>query len=192
MESCIVSTNELKNLTSIGQNLDCELLTPHLLIAQQLYLEPVLGCALYNDIISRYDNNWLTGDTQTLYEEYLVPAIAYSAWYSLSPFLNWRTSRNGINKSGTDTLQPIEIQEFSMYSSKVENLMRFYLKRLEDYLKCNKDLFPLYCQNIAEVGPGGSIFTGWNTNPKKGKFWDSDFDGLLSNGNCGGCNPCDC
>jgi hypothetical protein len=192
MESCLVSTNELKNLTSIGQNIDCELLTPHLLIAQQLYLEPVLGCALYNDIIYRFDNNQLTGNTQVLYEQYIVPAIAYASWYSLSPFLNWRTSRNGINKSGTDTLQPIEIQEFSMYSSKVENLMRFYLKRLEDYLKCNKDLFPLYCQNASEISPGGNVFTGWNSNPKRGRFWDSGFDSLFGDGNCGNCNPCDC
>jgi hypothetical protein len=192
MESCLVSTNELKNLTSIGQNIDCELLTPHLLIAQQLYLEPVLGCALYNDIISRFDNNWLTGDTQVLYEQYIVPAIAYASWYSLSPFLHIRTSRSGVNKSGTDTLTPVELDEFSMYSSKVENLMRFYLKRLEDYLKCNKDLFPLYCQNASEISPGGNVFTGWNSNPKRGRYWDSGIDSLLGNGNCGNCNPCDC
>jgi hypothetical protein len=188
MESCFATPVELKKFTSIGQNIDCELLIPHLLIAQQLFVEPVLGCALYNDIVSRYDNNQLTGDTQILYEQYILPALAFSAWYSASPFLNWRTSRNGIGVSGTDSVTPVTIEEFSMYLSKVENLMRFYLKRLEDFLICNKITYPLYRQNAAEISPGGSIFTGWNTSTRRSDHWDID-DGNL-NGNCGDCPEC--
>lgn len=195
METCIVTPVELKKFTSIGENIDCDLLIPHLLIAQQLYLEPVLGCALYNDIISRYDNNWLSGDTQTLYEQYIVPALAYSAWYSVSPFLNWRTNRNGINTQGTDTLTPVVIEEFSMYLSKVENLKAFYLNRLEHYLKCNKTLFPLYCANTVQQSNGGSVYLGYKTNPKRAPYWDKNgFDSTLlgsTSGNCSECPDCD-
>jgi hypothetical protein len=187
MESCIVTPVELKKFTSIGDNVDCELLLPHLLIAQQLFIEPVLGKCLYDDIVYRYDNNQLTGDTQILYEQYIVNSLGFAAWYNASPFLHIRTNRNGLNTSGTDTLTPIVIEEFSMYLSKVENMMRFYLKRLEDFLICNKDKYPLYRQNIAEISPGGSIFTGWNIHPKRGEFWSEEG---TENGNCGDCPDC--
>jgi len=193
MESSIVSVDDLKKYTSIGQNLDCELLYPHLLISQQLYLEPVLGKCLYEDIIYRFDNNQLTGDTQELYELYIIPAVGFGAWYGSAPFLHIRTSRSGVNKSGTDTLTPVELDEFSMYLSKIENLKSFYLNRLEDYLICNKAKFPLYCQNSKEQSNGGSLYLGFRQHPRHSDYWDSTgIDSLLGNGNCGcpGCPDC--
>jgi hypothetical protein len=192
MESPLATSEDLKRLTSIGNNVDCELLIPHILLAQQLYVEPVLGCALYDDVISKYDSNTLTGDYLTLWESYIVPALAYSAWFSSSPFLHIRTSRNGLNKSGTDTLEPVEIQEFSMYLSKVENFKAFYLDRLEHYLKCNKTLFPLYRSNDVSQSNGGSIYLGYRTNPLKGRYWDNHSynDSTLDSDDCGNCDDC--
>ena len=197
MKSNLTSTEKLKTLTAIGQNIDCELLQSHLNIAQEIYIAPILGDCLYEDLVTNFDANTLSADYQTLLDDYITPAIGFAAWYNAAPFLHMRTSRNGINKSGTDTLSPIELSEFSMYMSKVENMMKFYLKRLEDYLNCNKAKFSLYCQNSSEVNFGGSIFTGWNVHPKRGRYWDQeggDPDSILGiTGNCNGCNDCpDC
>lgn len=193
MDSNLVTTEQLKTLTSIGLNIDCELLSPHINIAQNLYIAPVLGKCLYEDLVTNFDANTLSTDYETLLNDYITPALGFSSWYSVSPFLHLRTSRNGINKSGTDTVSPVELDEFSMYLSKVENMMKFYLKRLEDFLICNKTVYPLYRQNSAEISSGGSIFTGWNTHPKGGRFYSSessDIDSLLGiTGDCG-CPDC--
>lgn len=193
MDSNLVTTEDLKNLTAIGLNIDCELLIPHINIAQNLYIFPILGQCLYEDLIANFDANTLSADYTTLINNYITPALGFAAWYNAAPFIHLRTSRNGINKSGTDTLVPVELSEFSMYLSKVENMMKFYLKRLEDFLICNKTTYTLYCQNTAETSSGGSIFTGWNTHPKRGRFHDAesyDIDTLLSgSGNCG-CADC--
>lgn len=193
MDSNLVTTEQLKNMTAIGLNIDCELLSPHINIAQNLYIYPILGKCLYEDLLTNFDANTLSADYQTLLDDYITPALGFASWYNAAPFLHIRTSRNGLNKSGTDTLEPVVLEEFSMYLSKVENFSRFYLKRLEDFLICNKTTYPLYRQNDAEISKGGSIFTGYNVHPKRGRMWDqegTDVDSILGTGNCGGCVDC--
>ena len=42
-ESVLVTINDLKKYSSISENIDPELLTPHLLISQQMNIFPILG-----------------------------------------------------------------------------------------------------------------------------------------------------
>lgn len=176
MESILCTVNDLKRLTSIGNNVDVDILWPHVLLAQQLYLQPVLGDALYEDIISRFDNQQLTGDTETLWEEYLVPSLAYCAWYNATPFLNYKTQRAGISTHSTDVLSPVTPEELATYSERVNNFKIYWLGRLEDYLIANDDLFPLYRQNTIVQNSGGSIFLGWKTSTRQNPYWDQTGD----------------
>lgn len=176
MESTLVTAEQLKTLTSISQNLDVELLNPHLLIAQQLYVEPVLGSALYNDIVSRYDNQTLTGDTLTLYNEYIIPAIAYGAWFSASPFLNFKTQRAGIQTLSSPDNTPVTVEELSLYIARVETLKNFYCQRLNDYLvEDNYVLFPLFRsdETPANLNKGSGLYLGFAkaTKPCCNKQW---------------------
>lgn len=166
MESTIVNSEQLKTLTSISNNLDVELLNPHLLIAQQLYIAPVLGTALYDDIVKRFDNQTLTGDSLTLYEEYIVPAIAYSSWYSAAPFLAYKTTRAGIQTmSASDGANVALIpEEMAVYIGRVQNLKDFYCERLNKYLIEDKyQKYPLFRSDNTPVqsNRGSSLYLGF-------------------------------
>lgn len=165
MESTIVSVEQLKTLTSISNTVDVGLLEPHLLIAQQLYVEPVLGTALYNDIINRWNTDTLTGDTQTLYNEYIIPAIGFSAWFSVAPFLAYKTNRSGIQTQSAPDNTPVTPEELSLYVARVENMKTFYCNRLNDYLiKDNGVKFPLFrdSENVVEKSTvGGGIYLNY-------------------------------
>lgn len=164
MESTICTPNQLKNLTSLSQNIDPELLNPHLLIAQQLYVQPILGDALYNDIVNRFNTNTLTGDSQTLYEEYIVAAIGFGAWYSIAPFLNYKSQRAGIQTTSSPDNTPVTVEELSLYISRVENLKNFYSQRLQTFLDNNQTKYPLYRQGDSqEVSKGGGLFLGFKS-----------------------------
>lgn len=164
MESTLVTTVQLKSLTSISNLMDVDLLQPHLLIAQQLFVQPVLGDPLYNNIISRYDNNTLTGDTLVLYDDYIVPAIAYSAWYSAAPFIAYKTTPSGIQTQGSPDTTATTSEELSLYINRVGNYKDFYLKRLNDYLIAdNGAKFPLFRDGNTPVenSKGGGIYLGY-------------------------------
>jgi hypothetical protein len=146
MESTLVTTVQLKNLTSISKNFDVELLQPHLLIAQQLYVQPVLGDALYFNILTKFDTNTISGDTQILLDEYITPAIGFSAWFSAAPFLAYKTTRAGIQTESASDGANIAVtpEELSLYIARVENYKNFYLDRLAKYLNNNVTNFPLF------------------------------------------------
>lgn len=162
MESTLVTVEQLKTLTSISDTMDCELLQPHLLIAQQLYVAPVLGDALYNDILAQFDANTISGNTQTLLDEHVTPAIGFSSWYSAAPFLAYKTQRVGIGSQSSPDTTPVTTEELALYITRVENYKDFYLKRLRDYLEANETLFPLYrTADSQEVGKGGGLYLGF-------------------------------
>jgi len=174
MESTLTTVNDLKNLTTISANADPELLYPFLLISQQLYVEPILGAGLYADILYKFDHSQLTGSPETtLYEEYIVNAIAYGALYSAMPFIAFKIQRTGISTMTTDVLTPADSEQMTMLLSKAENLKAFYCNRLEHYLVDNKTLFPLYKQNTVEQSNGGNIYLGFKDSPDD-DFWTSD------------------
>lgn len=162
MESTLITTVDLKKLTAISQNMDVELLEPHLLIAQQLYLAPLLGDALYTDILSRFDSQTgLTGASLTLYNEYIIPALAYSAWFCAAPFLHFKTQRQGVGVQTSDTQTPVTVEELSIYVARVENLMSYYLNRVTTYLvKDNYVSFPLFRSDDTpkSTNKGSSLF----------------------------------
>lgn len=175
MESTLLTVNDIKNFTTIGQNVDPELLYPFILLSQQMYVEPVLGLALYNDIVSRFDNQQLTGDTQILYESHIIPSIAYSSLYSALPFIAYKIQRSGVSTQTTDVLTPVSPEEMSIIIGKADNMKNFYLNRLEEYLVTNETLFPLYKRNSVNQTDGNqTIYLGYKhriNNP----YWDKDY-----------------
>jgi hypothetical protein len=179
MESTIVNTEQAKKLTSLSQNIDPELIENHLLISQQLYVAPVLGTALYDDIVSRYDNQALTGDSGFLYEEYIIPAVCFGAWYSAAPFLNYRTQRAGIQTLASPDNVAVTPEEFNIYVSRVQNLKDFYCQRLNDYLIKDKyQKFPLFRSDDTPVesNRGSSLYLGFGRRtPKKSPCCDDDW-----------------
>ena len=66
MKSNLVTSTQLKELTAIGLNVDCELLLPHINISQEMFINPILGQCLYDDLVVNFDANTLSADYQTL------------------------------------------------------------------------------------------------------------------------------
>lgn len=178
MESTLITTVDLKKLTAISENMDVELLQPFLLISQQLYVAPILGTALYEDIVTRYDNQTLTGDTWTLFEDYILPTIAYGAWFAAAPFLNYKTQRAGIQTLSSPDNTPVTVEELSLYVARCETLMKFYQDRLNDYLvEDNYVKFPLFRSDDTPVNlnKGSSFYLNFNKTTKpccKNNWWE--------------------
>jgi len=178
MESCLITTVDLKKFTAISDNMDVELLQPFLLISQQLYVAPILGTALYDDIVSRYDNQTLTGDSWTLFEEYIMPTISFGAWFAAAPFLNFKTQRAGIQTLSSPDNTPVTVEELSLYIARVENLLKFYQDRLNDYLVLDNYVkFPLFRSDDTPVqlNKGSSFYLNFDKQPKpccKNNWWE--------------------
>lgn len=77
----LIDENILKERTAIHGNIDPKLLYPEIKAAQDMYIEPILGSALYNKIINEVDAGTITGTYKALLDDYIIDALC---WYIVS------------------------------------------------------------------------------------------------------------
>ena len=66
----LISADTLKQNTTISQNVDENLIHPVIMVAQDQYIQPILGTDLFNYLKDNFDTP-LTGDYETLLNENL-------------------------------------------------------------------------------------------------------------------------
>ena len=79
----LVTSQQIKNKTSIDGNVDSDKYIHLLDDAEALVLEPALGTKLYNKIVTDYNEggtNNLAGDYLELYNNYIIPILCYSVY----------------------------------------------------------------------------------------------------------------
>lgn len=149
----IISIEQMKELTSISENVDVELLRPFLFTAQEMYIRPLLGDSMMDDLV----NDAQSGGTkyEFLIENYLYFPLAYATWHSAAPFLHYKTQKKGVVKQYSENSDNVTVEEFGIYAQRIENLMTYYLDRAKDYLEENEDSYPLYKRDL-QIGGGNS------------------------------------
>ena len=139
-----ISVEKLKQLTSIAKSVDIDFLLPYIPVAEQMYVEDVLGSALTTELKTQLQNATISGDNETLYENHIVNTSAYWSWYEASMFLNYKTYAKGVMKQSSDNSDPVTKEEFEMFRQGIKDKAVFYRNRMLEYLKDNKEKYPLW------------------------------------------------
>jgi len=161
-DTLLITIEDIKNVTSISDNVDVSILEPFLATSQDMYIRPVVGDSLMDAMIASV----ASGGTQyqALIDNYILKALAYSTWFSAAPFLHFKTHKKGIVVQSSDNSTNVTPEEFSIYVQRIENNQTFYLRRLKDYLDTSaaKALYPLYA-TTDQINPSNSssIFLGF-------------------------------
>ena len=150
----LLITDELiKDRTQVHGNIDPELIHPDIRVAQDMYLHPLLGSALYNKISDDFNSaTGLTGNYATLYNLYIVDTLMWYVLAELATSLSYQFWNKGIvRKQGSDTELP-SYDELMAVQNKYKQRAEFYANRLRLYLKENAaTMFPEY------LNPGSGV-----------------------------------
>ena len=159
-DTTLIQIEDIKNVTSISDNIDVAMLEPFLFNAQEMYIRPVCGDALMDAMLASVASGG-TGYT-TLIDNQVLYALAYCTWYSAAPFLNFKTQRKGIVTQSSDNSTNVTLDEFGVYTSRIESMQTFYLRRLREFLDDNDTTYPLYAKDD-DITPSSSssIFLGF-------------------------------
>ena len=95
----LLKENELTKNTLLGGNIDIDLYIPCIADAQRTRLEEILGETLYDKICDDFDNDDLTGDYLTLYEDYIKPFLIKASAVEYLLIGAYKVNNNGIFKS---------------------------------------------------------------------------------------------
>lgn len=160
-----ISVEMLKERTGIHSNIDPKLLYPEIKTAQDMYIHPILGTALFDKLIDDINvSGTTTGNYKTLLDNYIVDALMYYVMAGLPEAISFQFWNKGvIRKTGDNTELPSMIDLIDI-SNKYRMRAEWYAERLTKYLKqsLNSNLFPEYANpgdGIDTMVPQNSPFT---------------------------------
>jgi hypothetical protein len=156
----------LKEQTPISSALgnQVELLEPFISVAENMHLD-VLGTALKDSLITMIENQTLTGVSETLVDDYIIPYSAWITFWEASLFIMYRAEAKGITKKFSDNSQALDKTEFALFRQGIKDKADFYHNRLLDYLTSNQSAFPLWrCTDTNPINKkesySGGIYLG--------------------------------
>lgn len=175
LDVLLISDKMIKDRTAIHGNIDPELIKPDIKVAQDMYILPILGTALYDKMLSDIaDSGTTTGVYKTLLDRYIVDALMWYVLSELPTTISYQFWNKGVvRKQGIDTDLPA-MSELIDLQNKYKNRAEYYANRLRLYLKQNQNLFTEY------LNPGNGVDT---INPELTSFTMPVF--LGDERNCG-------
>lgn len=156
----------LKQRTSIHSNTDAKLLYPEIKAAEDMYIHPILGTALYDKIINdiNVSGSPIGASYITLVNNYVLDTLQNYILSTLPmaiPFQFW--NKGIVRKTGDDTELP-SMSELVDISNFYKQRAEFYGNRLKKYLQqtASTTVLPEYLKpgaGIDVISPENNTFT---------------------------------
>jgi hypothetical protein len=143
MKALFISEKYLKDFTAISANIDVTDLLPHIIVAQDVHIQDAIGSKLYNTLQDHIVNNTVSADEDDLIK-LIRPALAYYTLYTALPFIHIKIRNKGVLKQNGENTEAVELNELKYLRGEVLDNAEFYLRRVNNYLCDNGNLFPDY------------------------------------------------
>ena len=144
MPNYFIHPNEIKATAYVDENADDKLITNAIAIAQDLYMLPMLGTGIYNDLKTQIGASTLTALNTTLLATYIVPALRYWTLYELAEPMTYKFINTAISKKYTQYSVPVTHRVLTALKDKFLNIAQWYTERLKLYLVEHESDYPLY------------------------------------------------
>ena len=142
-EKVLINSEYLKEYSPIPLNYNLDDIRPYVKVSELLYIVPIIGEPLYEELIEQVASGEVTEANSTLLLE-IYPALAIGVCYEALPFLWSHVSEVGITKGYSDNSDSIEIKDLNYISQHLKAQLQARLGNLETFLKSHYESYPLY------------------------------------------------
>jgi len=191
----LLSEATLKQRSIVQDNVDMKVISPAIIDVQEEYVLPLLGTALYNDLLDKVRNSTMTAEYTTLLDDYLTRVMIWYCRFELPMDMNYKYFNKSVGVQNADNMNPASIDELQYVLNRAKNKAEWYAERATKFLRANTTIYPLYLNQ-----PNASIDTIFakRTNYTGGFLTDSDccmgetnFQGIaIDKGQFTGCKNC--
>lgn len=140
----LVSEQRLKQWTQLDDNVRMNEITPHILQAQDIYIQNALGTLLYNRIKDGIVADDLNADETTLLKDYIGPCLMQYALYLMLPSIKYKIVNQGVLNGSSEETNPTTLDELKYLRQSILDTAEFYNKRLVKFFYDNPGMFPQY------------------------------------------------
>ena len=174
VQNILINEKYLKEFSPIPLNYNLKEIHNYIKLSEQIWLEPILGNAFYQELLYQVKTNEVTEENSTALVEAIYPLLGYAVALESLPFLWSHISEVGITLGKSENSDSLSLKDMTY----IENHLRRQVEARKDYLikwldeHC--DSFPLYhsmscgigCCNEKGLNSPNPMFSIY-TNPRK-------------------------
>ena len=191
----LVSEQRLKQWTQLDDNVRLNEITPHILQAQDIYIQNLVGTRLYVRLQEGVINNDLNANEDLLLNDYVGKTLMNYALYMMLPSIKYKIVNQGIINGTSEESSPTTLEELRYLRQTVLDTAEFYAKRLLEFFIDNPNMFPEY-QNPGTDGmlpdKANPYFSGLQTDiprlANRNNLWIYADCGTDCDPDCASCN----
>lgn len=135
----LISVDILKERTSIHGNLDEKLVVPDIKYAQDSYILPLLGSALFNKLQTiiadgTITSNGANANYKALLDTYIIDAMIYYTFAELQLSVSYQTWNKGVSRKVGENMENPSMSEIIDLYNRYKNRAENYANRAKAYL----------------------------------------------------------
>lgn len=148
-----ISETTLKDRSLLQDNVDPKLIKPTIKQAQDMYIEPILGTGLYQELQQQIEDNTLTGLNITLLNLYITDCMCWYVASEMVMSLGFKLTNKNVLRKTSENSSDASLSELFDLMEYYKNKAEWYAQRITNYLCENIVDYPLY------NNPGAGIDT---------------------------------
>ena len=163
----LITEQEIKDITSLNNNVPVGKFRHHIQTAQDVYIKPAIGETCYSELLDGVENDDLTpleitlldGDNRSFAG--LKVALAWHVMYLAIPDFHINIGNAGVNKKTSDNFEPVSLEELSLKRESAKNAAASYTKYLIKYIQANSSDYACYvCDGLTDLIDDDDIGSG--------------------------------
>lgn len=139
----IINEEYFKQYSPIPENYDIREIKPFFKVAEQLWVLPLLGQALYDELLEQVCANEITPENSTLLLV-IYPYLSFAICYEALPFISYHFSQVGVTKGKSDNSDSVSINDVNFISTQLRSQVETMKGQLKKFLDQHSDVYPLY------------------------------------------------
>lgn len=140
----LITPQQVISKTPLSGNIDYDKIVPCIEDAQVTDLEPLLGQVLYDKICTDFENDDLTGNYETLYNNFIIDFLIRASAKNLLLVLAYQMANGGVYKHTAENAESVSKSEVDYLMVQQRSKQEVYGTRMQKWLIYNR--VPEYLQ----------------------------------------------
>lgn len=139
-----ISETTLKDRSLLQDNVDPKLIRPTIKQTQDMFIEPILGTGLYQELQNQIEDNALTGLNKKLLDLYITDCICWYVASEMVMSLGFKMTNKNVLRKNSENSNDASLSELFDLMEYYKNKAQWYAQRVTNYLCENIVDYPLY------------------------------------------------
>lgn len=139
----LITEEYFKQYSPIPANYDIRELKPYFHVAEAMWILPIIGAPLYDELLDQVEEDNVTPENATLLLN-IYPLLSFAIVSEGLPLISYHMSQVGITKGKSENSDSVSINDVNYISRTLRSQCEVMKKLLKEFLDAHSDLYPLY------------------------------------------------